>query len=90
MFYKDRFLCRAISAELAGKTDPFRDILRVRNGQRKQWRKVLEEQQNTVDFLLQLKRGKSLSKPAQVQPQIPHPVSASSAYRTSEAGVPNS
>ncbi len=40
---------------------------------------ALSEKQNTVDFLLQLKRGKTMSKPAQVQPQIPHPVSASSA-----------
>ena len=31
VFYKDRFLGRAICAELAGETVPFREIIRVRN-----------------------------------------------------------
>jgi integrase len=30
VFYRDRFLCRAISAELAGETIPLRDIIRAR------------------------------------------------------------
>jgi putative transposase len=62
VFYKDRFLCRAICAELAGETVPYRDIIRVRNSRRKQLRKVLEEKQKTVDVLLQLKRGENIVK----------------------------
>jgi Mu transposase, C-terminal len=31
VFYKDRFLCPAVSAELAGETIPLRDIIRVRD-----------------------------------------------------------
>ena len=41
VFYKDRFLCRAISAELAGETVPLREIVRVRNNRRKELRKLL-------------------------------------------------
>jgi putative transposase len=36
VFYKDRFLCRAISAELAGETIPVRDLIRVRYQRRKE------------------------------------------------------
>jgi putative transposase len=35
VFYKDRFLCRAISAEIAGETIALRDIVRVRNSRRR-------------------------------------------------------
>jgi putative transposase len=62
VFHKDRSLCRAICAELAGETVPYRDIIRVRNGRRKQLRKVLDEKQKTVDVLLQLKRGENIVK----------------------------
>ncbi len=62
VFHKDGFLCRAICAELAGETVPFRDTIRVRNSRRKQLRKVLEEKQKTVDVLLQLKRGENIVK----------------------------
>jgi putative transposase len=31
VFYKDRFLCPAVSAEFAGETIPLRDVIRVRN-----------------------------------------------------------
>ena len=62
VFHKDRFLCRAICAELAGETVPFRDIIRVRNSRRKHLRKVLEEKQKTVEVLLQLKRGETIVK----------------------------
>ena len=62
--YRDRFLCRAICAELAGETVPFRDIIRVLNSRRKQLRKVLTEKQKTVDVLLQLKRGDNIVKPS--------------------------
>ncbi len=57
VFCKDRFLCQAISAELAGETIPLRDIVRVRNTQRKELRSILKSRQKTVDTLLQLKKG---------------------------------
>jgi putative transposase len=64
VFYNDRFLCRAISAELAGKTVPLRKIVRIRNSRRKELRKVLSSRQKTVDVLLQLKKGPIVDKPS--------------------------
>lgn len=57
VFHGDRFLCRAICAELAGATVPLREILRARNRRRRELRKVLRDRQNTVDTLLEIKRG---------------------------------
>lgn len=59
VFYKGSFLCRAISAELAGDTIPLRDIIRARNRRRKELRSILRDRQKMVDTLLQLKRGPS-------------------------------
>jgi hypothetical protein len=52
-FFKDRFLCRAISAEIAGETVALRDIVRVRNGRRRELKSILDSRQKTVDVLLQ-------------------------------------
>ena len=57
VFHRDRFLCRAISSELAGETIPLRDIIRVRNRRRKELRSILHDRQKLVDTLLQLKQG---------------------------------
>lgn len=57
VFYKDRFLCPAESAEVAGETIPLRDVLRVRNQRRRELSAVLQDRQKVVDALLQLKRG---------------------------------
>jgi putative transposase len=57
VFYQDRFLCIAISAELAGETIPLRDIIRARNCRRKELRSILHDRQKVVDGLLQLKKG---------------------------------
>jgi putative transposase len=63
VFYNDRFLCRAISAELAGETVPLRDIVRVRNSRRRELRKILSSRRKTVDVLMQLKKGHTVDKP---------------------------
>jgi putative transposase len=57
VFYKDRFLCPAVSAELAGETIPLRDIIRVRNQRRRELSSILHDRQQVVDEPLQLKRG---------------------------------
>jgi putative transposase len=62
VFHEDRFLCRAISAELAGETIPLRDIVRARNARRKQLRLILHDRQKMVDTLLQLKKGPALEE----------------------------
>lgn len=57
VFYHDRFLCRAISAELSGEVIPLREIVRVRNRRRKELRSILHDRQKMVNTLLQLKKG---------------------------------
>jgi putative transposase len=57
VFYKDRFICPAVSAELAGETIPLRDMIRVRNQCRSGLSSVLQDRQKVVGALLQLKRG---------------------------------
>jgi hypothetical protein len=63
VFYKDRFLCRAISAELASETIPLRDLIRVRNQGRKELRSILLDHQKMVDTLLLLKKGPTTAEP---------------------------
>ncbi|HYP07745.1 MAG TPA: Mu transposase C-terminal domain-containing protein [Bryobacteraceae bacterium] len=57
IFHEDKFLCRAICAELAGETVPLREILRARNRRRRELRGVLRDRQAAVNTLLDLKRG---------------------------------
>jgi hypothetical protein len=42
-FHEDGFLCRAVSAELAGQTVPLREIMRARNRPRRDLRAVIRE-----------------------------------------------
>ncbi len=57
VFHGDKFLCRAVCAELAGVTIPLREILRARNQRRRELRGILRDRQNAVDTLLEMKRG---------------------------------
>lgn len=62
VFHEDKFLCRAVCAELAGATVPLREILRARNRRRRELRGVLRDRQTAVDTLLDLKRGEVTEK----------------------------
>jgi putative transposase len=57
VFYRDRFLCRAISADLAGQTVPLREIVNARKRRREQLRTIVKDRLKTVDTLLEFKRG---------------------------------
>lgn len=59
VFHHNRFLCRAICAELAGETISLRDIIRARNRRRRDLRQTLQERARTVDMLLDARRGES-------------------------------
>jgi putative transposase len=59
VFFKDRFLCSAVSAELAGEIISLRDITRARDQRRRELSTVLHDRQRVVDSLLQLKKGTS-------------------------------
>jgi hypothetical protein len=49
VFYRDRFLCRAISAEIAGETIALCYIVRVRNSRRRELRCILDSRQKFSD-----------------------------------------
>jgi putative transposase len=74
VFHRERFLCRAVCAELAGETVPLRDILRARNQRRRELRGLLQDRQAAVDTLLQMKRGEvteNKDAPANQEDQAP-------------------
>ena|SRR5262245_11044332 len=75
VFHEDRFLCRAVCAELAGATVSLRDILRARNQRRRDLRGILRDRQSAVETLLDVKRGGSTetedAQPAQEEKPPP-------------------
>jgi hypothetical protein len=85
VFYKERFLCRAISAEIAGETIALRDIVRVRNSRRRELRSILDCRQKTVDALLQLKKGQLIER-TRVSAPAAEPQPKSSVTETSDDG----
>lgn len=62
VFHNDKFLCRAVCAELAGEAVALRDILRARNTRRRELRGILRDRQAAVETLLELKRGEPPKK----------------------------
>ena len=62
VFHNDKFLCRAVCAELAGEAVALRDILRARNTRRWELRGILRDRQAAVETLLELKRGEPPEK----------------------------
>lgn len=70
VFHEERFLCRAICAELAGVTVPLREIIRARNRRRKELRAVLRDRQQTADTLLEMKRA-AVQETENLQPPTP-------------------
>jgi putative transposase len=57
IFHHNRFLCRAIGAELAGETLALRDLIRARNRRRRDLRETLQDRARTVEALLEAHRG---------------------------------
>jgi putative transposase len=81
VFFKDRFLCRAISAEIAGETVALRDIVRVRNSRRRELKSILDRRQKTVDVLLELKKGQSIERTRISEPAATTPATRIKRYR---------
>src|SRR5712691_11166638 len=74
IFHHNRFLCRAICAELAGETIALRDIIRARNRRRRDLRETLQARARTVEVLLEAHRGDaSTDAPARIAPLDPTP-----------------
>jgi putative transposase len=49
IFHDNRFLCRAICAELAGETIALREIIQARNRRRRDLRQTLQDRSRTVE-----------------------------------------
>jgi putative transposase len=79
VFHEDRFLCRAVCAELAGATVPLREILRARNRRRRELRGVLRDRQSAIHTLLEMKRGEVTEKEDDAQPATDKPATKQSA-----------
>lgn len=79
VFHNNQFLCRAVCADLAGGAISLRDIIRARNRRRNDLRALLRDRQQTVDTLMQIKRGDATvitddtdrPSPARTQPSVP-------------------
>jgi putative transposase len=65
VFHQDRFLCRAICAELAGQTIGLKEILQARNRHRRALRRTLAERAAAVEALLAIKAA----RPPMVEPE---------------------
>ena len=73
VFYHDRFLCRAVCQELAGETVALREIIKARNGRRRQLRQTLQERRRLVDSLLEAKRWAPAKQESSSPPSEPTP-----------------
>jgi putative transposase len=76
VFYRDRFLCRAVCQELAGATVSLREIKGARDRQRRELRQTLDERRRTVDALLEVRRWSPAREEEQpsAQPTAPQPI----------------
>jgi putative transposase len=72
VFHSNRFVCRAICAELAGVTIALRDIIQARNRRRRDLRETLQERTRIVETLLQAHLGDS----PVIEMALPHPSEA--------------
>ncbi len=66
LFHRGKFLCRAICPELAGEIVALRDIRLARDQRRRDLRATVRDRRETVEALLDLRRG---SSPASVPDQ---------------------
>jgi putative transposase len=59
VYYKEHFLCRAVSFELAGATISLQDVIRARNRRKRELRQIIQERQILVETYLNAHQGYS-------------------------------
>jgi putative transposase len=84
VFHDNRFLCRAICAELAGETISLRDIIRARNRRRRDLHQILQERARMVDVLLEVRRGDTHTD----EPTLTHDLASTSGKPAEGTGSP--
>jgi putative transposase len=84
IFHHDRFLCRAICAELAGDTISLRDIIQARNRRRRDLRQTLQDRARTVEVLLEAHRGEAATD----EPALTHRMDSTPEVTTERIETP--
>jgi putative transposase len=63
VFYKNRFLCRAVCAELAGEVIRLKEIIKARQERKRALRKIIAERKSLMDTLLKSPVDQPRQKP---------------------------
>jgi putative transposase len=84
IFHHDRFLCRAICAELAGDTISLRDIIQACNRRRRDLRQTLQDRARTVEVLLEAHRGEAATD----EPALTHRMDSTPEVTTERIETP--
>jgi len=84
VFYKDRFLCRAVCQDLAGQEVPLREIVRARKARRRELKQKIQDRRRTVDALLEARRWSAPKdeSPASASERAPTAASKLKRYET--------
>lgn len=80
VFYRDRFLCRAICPELSGQKISLKDIIQARNERRKQVRQGIDDRLTVVERFLSVHRPEPPAIPVEVESVVRPPVSRLKRY----------
>lgn len=61
VFFRDKFICRAICQELAGETISLKEVIRARNRRKRELRKTIAERKSLMDMLLNSPASKNIA-----------------------------
>jgi len=73
VFYRDRFLCRAVCQEIAGETVALREIIQARKQRRRELGQTLSDRRQIVETLLAVHRPQSDPQPVPDPADSPAP-----------------
>jgi len=71
VFYKDKFLCRAICAELSDKVVSLKEIIKARQKRKRDLRKILTERKTLLDSILEEMPDKIPASKSPIKKEIP-------------------
>ena len=71
VYYRQRFLCRAVCQELAGETVGLKDIMRARRWRKRELQEQIDRRQSLVDQLLASSTPNPLPPQTMAPPNLP-------------------
>jgi putative transposase len=80
VYYKDRFLCRAVCQELAGETVSLKEIARARNRRKRDLQKIITARRSWVDQVLAPPAGALRPESMPLPTPVPRPQSRIKRY----------